>query len=142
LALFWGCASGKTPKPQAQAQPDPLKTALGQATERVLWNRAKYQKVPKFPVKLPPPEILAQKGNLTVRWEGSIKEAVEALAKSIGYEAKFSPKVIEKKVFLEPNPELSVFDHLFNLNKQLEPQAGLYIDPINKTLSLKVPRHE
>ncbi|MDR0549568.1 MAG: DotD/TraH family lipoprotein [Deltaproteobacteria bacterium] len=140
LWLMTGCAGAfdlNAKNAKGQGDLDPVLAFLGQETSEVLWRRSLIEASPQFPLKIASPKELSQSSGLTRSWSGPANEAVVALAKTIGYEAKIALKRKPITVVLRPDPHLSVYDHLRSLNQSLAPNAGILIDPVNRILTLK-----
>jgi pentapeptide MXKDX repeat protein len=137
-AFFVGCAGLSAKNADPINEVDPAIAKIGRQASGVLWRREKLAESPGYPIRHPVPKGLARPAGLSLPWSGSAEEAVRALAKSLGYSAKIEPEARLYPVELRPDPLLTPFDHIRILNKSLNPKARALVDPINRTLTLKV----
>ncbi|MDR1870726.1 MAG: glutamate-rich protein 5 [Deltaproteobacteria bacterium] len=145
LALIFNAACAGTvytPKdPEVTALPakplDPALALLGFGVQGVIHLKYAYAGTALNPDRFNRLSVLSQSAGLNRPWLGSAGEAVLALAKSLGYSVRVEPRAAHFEVTLRPEPQLSYYDHIQDLNVALIPQAGILIDPINKILTLK-----
>jgi hypothetical protein len=134
-----GCGGAAKGKTEAFPPLDPALAALGKGASAVLWQRGVFMANPQFPLRFTAPKSLGSPGGLALAWSGPAGEAALALAKSLGYAARIDPKAGRIPVEMRPDPLLSAYEHIQGLNQALYPRAGIFVDPVNRIVTLKPP---
>jgi hypothetical protein len=139
LLALAGCGGAAKGKIEPLSPLDPALAALGQGASGVLWRQGLFMADPQFPLRFTAPKSLRQPGGLALAWSGPAGEAALALAKSLGYAAKIDSKASQILVEMRPDPSLSAYGHVQSLNQAMYPRAGIFVDSVNRILTLKPP---